>query len=194
MRSRIRITLTVLGGQPNCSKQRVLNFMHLLKILAKLCRDTFVRVKKTMSSEYSFDTSYFMKRNGKPIVSGLYDYFANLAGLTVDKLCDTLLDYVMENKETIEPVVRITLEKRGSDINFWRLGVRHATTPGCEITLFCLCKMLHKHVIVYNTGCFWTTVQHRQSESESSVAGKCDIQMIYLGNGCYTVATRNTDK
>ena len=54
--------------------------------------------------------------------------------------------------------------------------------------------MLHKHVIVYNTGCFWTTVQHRLSESEASVAQKCDIQMIYLGNGHYIIVTRNVDK
>ena len=127
-------------------------------------------------------------------MSGLYDYFANLAGLTVDKLHDTLLDYVMENKKTIEQAVQITLEKQGSDINFWRLGVCHAATPGCEVTLFCLCKMMHKHVIVYNTGSFWTTVQHKLSESESSVAEKCDIQMIYLGGGHYAVATKNIVK
>ena len=178
----------------NLDEHKYTTCIRMLDEATAVSRNTFGKVKKTMSNEYNFNTSYFMKRNGRPIVSGLYDYFANLAGLTVDKLRDTLLDYVTENKKTIEQAVQTTLEERGSDINFWRLGICHAATPGCEVTLFCLCKMMHKHVIVYNTGCFWTMVQHKLSESESSVAEKCDIQMIYLGGGCYAVATRNIDK
>ena len=171
----------------NLDEHKYTTCVRMLDETTAVSRDTFGKVKRTMSSEYTFDTSHFMKCNGKPIASGLYDYFANLTGLTVEELCDKLLEYVTENKD------RITLEKRGSDINFWRLGVHHTATPGCKVTLFCLCKMLHKHVIVYNTGCFWTMVQNRLSESEASVAEKCDIHIIYLSNGCYAVATKNVD-
>ena len=177
----------------NLDEHKYTTCVRMLDETTAVSRDTFGKVKRTMSSEYTFDTSHFMKRNGKPIASGLYNYFANLTGLTVEELRDKLLEYVTENKDTIDSAVRITLEKCGSDINFWRLGVRHMATPGCKVTLFCLCKMLHKHVIVYNTGSFWTMVQHRLSESEASVAEKCDIHMIYLGNGCYAVATKNVD-
>ena len=38
------------------------------------------------------------------------------------------------------------------------------------------------------------TILHKISESESSVTSKCDIQMIYLGMGRYTVATKNADQ
>ena len=51
--------------------------------------------------------------------------------------------------------------------------------------------MLHKPLIIYNTGWFWTTIEHRISESESDIAAKCDIALIYLGKGCYSVVKKN---
>ena len=135
----------------NLDEHKYMNCVRMFDEATAVSHDMFGKVKKTLCNEYTFDTSHFMKCNRKPIASGLYNYFASLSGLTVKELHDKLLDYVTENKDAIDSAIRITLEKRGSDINFWRLGVYHAASPDCEVSLFCLCKMLHKHMIVYNT-------------------------------------------
>ena len=49
----------------------------------------------------------------------MYNYFANLVDYSVEEIHDKLIEYVTDNKEMIDSAVRITLEKRGSDINFW---------------------------------------------------------------------------
>ena len=67
----------------NLDEHKYTTCMRMLDEATAVSRNTFGKVKRTMSSEYTFDTSYFMKRNGKPIVSRLYDYFANLTRLTV---------------------------------------------------------------------------------------------------------------
>ena len=157
-------------------------------------RTVYNKVKKSLSAEYLFDTSKFMTKNGKLIPSDMYDYFASISDFTMEEIRDKLIDYVTENKEVIDSAVHILLEKRGSDIHFWRLGVRHPGNASCEVTLYCLCKMFHKHVMVHKTGWYWTTVSHKLDESEKDIAAKCDINLVYLGGGRYAVATKLENK
>ena len=120
----------------------------------------------------------------------MYDYFASISDFMVEEIRDNLIDFVTKNKEVIDSAVHITLEKRGSDINFWRLGIRHPGNADCEVTLYCLCKMFHKHIMVHTMGWYWTTVSHKLNESEEEVATKCDINLVYLGGSRYAVATK----
>ena len=86
----------------NLDEHKYTTCVRMLDETTTISRDTFGKVKRTISSEYTFDTSHFMKLNGKTIASGLYNCFANLTGLTVEELHDKLLEYVTENKDTID--------------------------------------------------------------------------------------------
>ena len=78
----------------NLDEHKYTTRIRMLDEATAVSQNMFGKVERTMSNECNFDTSYFMKRNGRTIVNGLYIYFANLAGLTIDKVHDTLLDYV----------------------------------------------------------------------------------------------------
>ena len=100
-------------------EHKYMTCVRMLDEATAISQTNYAKVKKLLCKEYSFDTSKFMTHNGKPIASGMYDYFVNLVDYSVEEIHDKLIEYVTDNKEMIDSVVRITLEKRGSDINFW---------------------------------------------------------------------------
>ena len=55
-----------------------------------------------------------MTWDGKLIPNGMYNFFASLTDYPTEELQDWLLDYVSDNKETIDLAVRIILNQRGS--------------------------------------------------------------------------------
>ena len=63
------------------------------------------------------------------------------------------------------------------------MTMRNAKYAGDELTLYALCKLYHRHAVVYTMAGLWTTVKDGVLLNKSELMEKCDIELLHLG-GC----------
>ena len=68
--------------------------------------------------------------------------------------------------------------------------MRNAKYAGDELTLYALCKLYHRHAVVYTMAGLWTTVKDGVLLNESELMEKCDIKLLHLGGYRYGVLTK----
>ena len=59
-----------------------------------------------------------------------------------------------------------------------------------ELTLYALCRLYHRHAVVYTMAGLWTTVKDGVLLNESELMEKCDIKLLHLGGYRYGVLTK----
>ena len=70
------------------------------------------------------------------------------------------------------------------------MTMRNAKYAGDELTLYALCRLHHRHAVVYTMAGLWTTVKDGMLLSESELVEKCDIKLLHLGGYRYGVLTK----
>ena len=70
------------------------------------------------------------------------------------------------------------------------MTMRNAKYAGDELTLYALCRLYHRHAVVYTMAGLWTTVKDGVLLNESELMGKCDITLLHLGGYRYGVLTK----
>ena len=70
------------------------------------------------------------------------------------------------------------------------MTMRNAKYAGDELTLYALCRLYHRHAVVYTMAGLWTTVKDGVLLNESELMEKCDIKLLHLGGYRYGVLTK----
>ena len=111
------------------------------------------------------------------------------AGETCDDICDKLSSWANDNLAELKAVTKDSFENYRPDFNWWKLAIINKRRPRNELTLYCLCKMYHRHTIIYSKTEFWTTLENRQGVPEEKIVTKYDI--VYLGSNkfCEVIIT-----
>ena len=72
----------------------------------------------------------------------------------------------------------------------WLMTMRNAKYAGDELTLYALCRLYHRHAVVYTMAGLWTTVKDGVLLNEFELMEKCDIKLLHLGRYLYGVLTK----
>ena len=70
------------------------------------------------------------------------------------------------------------------------MTMRNVKYASDELTLYALCKLYHRHAIVYTMTGLWTTVKDGVLLNEFDLVEKCDIKLLHLGGYRYGVLTK----
>ena len=70
------------------------------------------------------------------------------------------------------------------------MTMRNVKYAGDELTLYALCKLYHRHAVVYIMTGLWTTVKDGVLLNEFDLVEKCDIKLLHLGGYRYGVLTK----
>ena len=146
-------------------------------------------LKKDSSETRCYDTSRFQTRNGNIIPDGVYTLFTKYAGEDSTEIRDRLSTWVYEHRSELLVLTEHSFDGLNENENFktWSLMINMKKRPGNELTLFCLCKMYHRHATVYTTNGYWTTL--KADSSETDVCAKSDIILLYLGKNKFCEIT-----
>ena len=68
--------------------------------------------------------------------------------------------------------------------------MRNVKYAGDELNLYALCKLYHRHTVVYTMAGLWTTVKDGVLLNETDLMEKCDIKLLHLGGYRYGVLTK----
>ena len=70
------------------------------------------------------------------------------------------------------------------------MTMRNVKYAGDELTLYALCKLHLRHVVVYTMTGLWTTIINGVLLNESELLSKCDLVLLHLGGYRYGVLTK----
>ena len=167
-------------------------FKHLSEDHA-VSNEVIKSLKKNKSGGRDYDTSRFQNRRGNINPDGLYSLFTKYAGETCNEIRDKLSSWVIEHRSEIKDLTNDSFKTHRPDFSWWNLAIINKRRPGDELSLFCLCKIYHRHAIIYTEIDYWTTLEDTTNQSEEEIISKCDIVLVYLGNNkfCEIVKTKN---
>ena len=170
------------------------NFQHLSEDHV-VSSEVIKSLKKDKSGGRDYDTSRFQNRRGNIIPDGLYSLFTKYAGESCSEIRDKLSTWVVEHRSELVELTRDSFKTHKPDFSWWNLAIINKRRPGDELSLFCLCKIYHRHAIIYTEIDYWTTLADTDKLTEEDVISKCDIVLVYLGNNkfCEVVKTNNAN-
>ena len=155
--------------------------------------DVIKSLKKDKSGGRDYDTSRFQNRQGNIKPDGLYSLFTKYAGENCSEIRDKLSSWVIEHRSALEDLTSDSFKTHKTNFNWWNLAIINKRRPGDELSLFCLCKIYHRHAIIYTEIDYWTTLEDTENLTEEEIVSKCDIVLVYLGDNkfCEVVKTKN---
>ena len=131
----------------------------------------------------------------------MYSLFTKYAGETCDEIPDTLATWVDNHCTELKVLTQSSFVNHKPDFNWWKLAIINRKRPGNQLSLYCLCKIYHRHAIIYNETDYWTTIADMQNSTEEEIVNKCDIVLVYLGDNkfcevlqCAKGTTKQTKK
>ena len=112
----------------------------------------------------------------------MYSLFTNYAGENCTEIREKLSTWANEQRSYLAELTKESFKTHRTDFNWWILAIINKRRPGDELTLFCLCKIYHRHAIVYTENEYWTTLADTRNLTEDEVVSRCDIVLVYLGD------------
>ena len=70
------------------------------------------------------------------------------------------------------------------------MTMRNAKYAGDELTLYALCRLYHRHTVVYSMTGLWTTIKDRVLLNQIDLLEKCDIKLLHLGGYRYGILSK----
>ena len=138
-----------------------------------------------------YDTSRFQTWRGSIIPDGMYSLFTKYAGETCNDIRDKLSSWAYSNETELKALTDSSFNNQSTNLNWWTLAIINRKRPGDELTLYCLCKLYHRHAIVYNETDYWTTLDCGTDQSEETILEKCDIVLLNLGRNKFCEVIQN---
>ena len=149
------------------------------------------KVKKLIDRVFQLDTSRFQMRRGNCIPNGMFELFSDYSGKDAQSTRDELYDWLQDkNNEVREVVTKAMQPFPHRSLTGWLMTMRNVKYAGDELTLYALCKLHLRHVVVYTMTGLWTTIMNGVLLDESELLSKCDLVLLYLGDYRYGVLTR----
>ena len=149
------------------------------------------KVKKLIDRAFQLDTSRFQTRRGNCIPNGMFELFGDYSGKDTQSTRDELYDWLQDkNNEVREVVTKAVQPFPHHSLTGWLMTMRNVKYAGDELTLYALCKLHLRHVVVYTMTGLWTTIMDGLLLDESELLSKCDLVLLYLGDNRYGVLTR----
>ena len=149
------------------------------------------KVRKLLNKAYKFDTSRFQTRHGNCIPNGMFELFSEYSGRDAQTIRDELYDWLEDKSNDVRTVVtKAMVPFPHRSLTGWLMTMRNAKYVGDELTLYALCRLYHRHAVVYTMAGLWTTIKDGVLLNESELMEKCDIKLLHLGGYWYGVLTK----
>ena len=149
------------------------------------------KIRKLLDKAYKLDTSRFQTRHGNCIPNGMFDLFGDYSGRDAQTVRDELYDWLEDKSNDVREVVTKAMSPfPHRSLTGWLMTMRNAKYAGDELTLYALCKLYHRHAVVYTMAGMWTTVKDGVLLNEFDLMEKCDIKLLNLGGHRYGVLTK----
>ena len=122
----------------------------------------------------------------KPTTTGIFEVFANKAGLNATELKETLIDWMCDKLTELGNCMAIALNQ--SKLNFaeWlqKITMNKHFIPD-DLMIYCLSHFLNVHKLVYTKDFCWSTLLNQFKMSEKELHEKSDIKLVYIGCNMY---------
>ena len=149
------------------------------------------KVRKLLDKAYKLDTSRFQTRCGNCIPNGMFELFGEYSGRDAQTIRDELYDWLQDKSNEVRSVVmKAMLPFPNRSLTGWLMTMRNVKYAGDKLTLYALCKLYHRHAVVYTMTGLWTTVKDSVLLNEFDLVEKCDIKLLHLGGYQYGVLTK----
>ena len=121
----------------------------------------------------------------------MFELFGEYSGRDAQTIRDELYDWLQDKNNDVRSVVTKTmLPTPHCSLTGWLMTMRNVKYAGDELTLYALCKLYHRHAIVYTMTGVWTTIKDGVLLNEFDLVEKCDIKLLHLGDYRYGVLTK----
>ena len=94
--------------------------------------------------------------------------------------------WVAENRLEVNLCIRIALDTKKSSFSEWFRDSEKYKEPD-ELVLYCLGKMMNKHVTIFNDSYVWTTLSKYDKYDYNEMMEKSAVNLIYLGDRNYAL-------
>ena len=111
---------------------------------------------------------------------------------SADKIRDELVDWANSRRTEITEAGTVMLNNDKKDYSWWILTTTHRKNPVDELSLWCLCKMLYKHAVVYTPDHTWTTLRDKSLDI-AEIDKICDVHLAYMGYGKFACITQKDE-
>ena len=121
----------------------------------------------------------------------MFELFGEYSGRDAQTVRDELYDWLEDKSNDVREVVtKAILPFPHRSLTGWLMTMRNVKYAGDELTLYALCKLHHRHAVVYTMARLWTTVKNGVLLNETDLMEKCDIKLLHLGGYRYGVLTK----
>ena len=122
----------------------------------------------------------------KPTTTGIFEVFANKAGLNATELKETLIDWMCDKRAELGNCMAIALNQSKLTFAEWlqKITMNELFIPD-DLTIYCLSHFLNVHTLVYTKDFCWSTLLKQFKMSEKELHEKSDIKLVYVGCNMY---------
>ena len=146
------------------------------------------KIKKAelMKSHWIDGTLLLTSDKKKPTTTGIFEVFANKAGLNATELKEMLIDWMCDKRTELGNCMAIALNQSTLSFTEWlqKITLSEAFIPD-DLTIYCLSRFLNIHTVVYTKDFCWSTLLQQFKMSEEELYAKSDIKLIYVGRDMY---------
>ena len=148
--------------------------------------DELKKVRKMIDKNYKLDTGHFQTRRGNHLPNGMFELFGEYSGSDAQTVRDELYDWLQDKNNEVREVVTNAMQPYPHrSLTGWLMTMRNVKYAGDELTLYVLCRLYHRHALVYTMTVLWTTVKDGVLLGEAELFGKCDTILLHLGGYRY---------
>ena len=79
----------------------------------------------------------------------------------------------------------IALHMKGQSAREWADTMFQRDVPGDEISLYILCKMYHRHSVVFTSANIWTTFEPDRQLTEAELFDACELHFLFIEPGVF---------
>ena len=122
----------------------------------------------------------------KQTTTGIFEVFANKAGLNAMELKETLIDWMCDKRTELGNCMAIALNQSKLSFAEWlqKITLNELFIPD-DLTIYCLSRFLNVHTLVYTKDFCWSTLLNQFKMSEEELHEKSDIKLVYVGRNMY---------
>ena len=148
--------------------------------------DELKKVRKVLDKDYQLNTGRFQTYRGNHLPNGMFELFGEYSGSDAQTVRDELYDWLQDKNSEVRAVVTNTMQPYPHrSLTGWLMTMQNTKYAGDELTLYALCRLYHRHALVYTMTGLWTTVSDRVLLGEAELSAKCDIILLHLGGYRY---------
>ena len=122
----------------------------------------------------------------KPTTTGIFEVFANKAGLNATELKETLIDWMCDKRTELGNCMAIALNQSKLTFAEWLQKITmNELFIRDDLTIYCLSRLLNVHTLVYTKDFCWSTLLKQFKMSKKELHEKSDIKLVYVGCNMY---------